>query len=52
MNMNTRIVLLGFSASMFSWVLAAEPAPVNPRIDYPGFQRLVDETAPVRGRTA
>lgn len=48
MNMNTRIVLLGVAASMFSWVLAAEPAPVNPRIDYPGFQRLVDETAPVR----
>ena len=32
----------------FSLLLAEAPAPANPRIDYPAFQRLVAEAAPVR----
>lgn len=49
--MNTRIfvfILCGALAGPASVVGAEEPAPVNPRIDYPGFERLVAESGPVR----
>jgi hypothetical protein len=47
--MKTRIFLLCFAASVFAPALrAAEQTPANPLIDYPGFQKLVEETGPER----
>ena len=48
--MNSRILFLGLaSILLFPVALRAEPTePANPRIDYPGFQRLVETSGPVR----
>ncbi len=52
--MNTRLSFLrllvpgAFSVAVSGVALAQAPTPPNPRIDYPGFQRLVEESGPVR----
>jgi len=47
--MTARTASLCFLAAMISAALhAAEPVPANPLIDYPGFQKVVEESGPER----